>query len=135
MKVRVFIERGKDGTYSAYMPDNDNLPFSLMGDGATVQEAKADFLKANDEMKDLFTERGLKFPDDLEFEFSLDVPSFLAYYEGILSLSGLQKVTGVAQGQLSHYVTGHRNPSKKTVAKIQNALHAFGKDLSNVNLL
>lgn len=90
-------------------------------------------MKANDEMKDLFTERGLKFPDDLEFEFSLDAPSFLA--SSILSLSGLQKVTGVAQGQLSHYVTGHRNPSKKTVAKIQNALHAFGKDLSNVNLL
>ncbi|WP_230590064.1 helix-turn-helix domain-containing protein [Bacteroides fragilis] len=44
-------------------------------------------------------------------------------------------MTGVAQGQLSHYVTGRRRPSKKTIEKIQNALQNFGKELSHVNFV
>ena len=53
MKVRVFIERSNDG-YSAYMPDDNNLPFGLTGDGKTAQEAMQDFLLARDEMKEFF---------------------------------------------------------------------------------
>ena len=57
MKVRVFIERSNDG-YSAYMPDDNNLPFGLTGDGKTAQEAMQDFLLARDEMKEFFIEEG-----------------------------------------------------------------------------
>ena len=28
--IRVFIEKSNDGRYSAYMPDDNNLPFGLM---------------------------------------------------------------------------------------------------------
>ena len=131
MKVRVFIERSNDG-YSAYMPDDNNLPFGLTGDGKTAQEAMQDFLLARDEMKEFFIEEGNEFPE-VEFDFSYDVASFLAYYSDKLSLAGLERITGVAQGQLSHYVTGRRQPSKKTVEKIQKALQNFGNELSHVN--
>ena len=131
MKVRVFIERSNDG-YSAYMPDDNNLPFGLTGDGKTAQEAMQDFLLARDEMKEFFIEEGKEFPE-VEFDFGYDVASFLAYYSDKLSLAGLERITGVAQGQLSHYVTGRRQPSKKTVEKIQKALQNFGNELSHVN--
>ena len=131
MKVRVFIERSNDG-YSAYMPDDNNLPFCLTCDGKTAQEAMQDFLLARDEMKEFFIEEGKEFPE-VEFDFSYDVASFLAYYSDKLSLAGLERITGVAQGQLSHYVTGRRQPSKKTVEKIQKALQNFGNELSHVN--
>ncbi len=133
MNIRVFIERGNDG-YSAYMPDENNLPFGLIGDGDTAQEAINDFYKARDEMKDLFKEEGKEFPD-VEFEFSYDIPSFLAYYCDRLSIAGLSRITGVNQGQLSHYLTGHRRPSEKTARKIQDALHAFGKEISQVSFV
>lgn len=133
MKVRVFIERSADG-YSAYMPDENNLPFGLIGEGQTAQEAMDDFLLAKNEMKEFFLEEGKEFPD-IDFEFSYDVSSFLAYYSDKLSLAGLERITGVAQGQLSHYVTGHRRPSKKTIEKIQNALQNFGNELSHVNFV
>lgn len=42
--VRVFIERAKDGMYSAYMPDNNHLHFNAIGEGATAKEAHDDFL-------------------------------------------------------------------------------------------
>jgi len=41
--VRVFIERGKDGSYGAYMPDDNDLTYGVIGEGDTAAEAIADF--------------------------------------------------------------------------------------------
>ena len=124
-KVRVFIERASDGDYSAYMPDEDNLSYGIIGTGHTIDETLKDFNAASED----------KPFEEVEFEFSYDIPSFLSYYSDKLSLAGLERITGVAQGQLSHYVTGRRNPSKRTVEKIQSALQQFGKELSNVHFV
>lgn len=131
MKVNVFIELGKDGTYGAYIADNNPLPFGVIGEGNTVEEAKQDFLNVFNEYK----EDGEDVPSDVIFEFNYDIASFLSYYSKKLSLAGLQRITGVAQGQLSHYVTGRRRPSPKTIEKIQKALQEFGKELSHVNFV
>jgi hypothetical protein len=130
-KVRVFIERGKDGSYGAYMPDDNNLHFGAIGDGASAKEAHDDFLAVVDAFR-------VDFPEEiaeLEFEFSYDIASFLAFYSGKLTLAGLSRITGVAQGQLSHCITGYRNPSPKTIAKIQAALNSFGAELSQLQLV
>ncbi len=131
-KIRVFIERGKEGGFSAYMPDDNKLPFGLIGIGNSAQEAIDDFNNSYVEMKEFLKEEGKEFSEELVFDFSYDVPSFLAFYKDRLSLAGLQRITGIAQGQLSHYLTGRRTPSKKTVEKMQKALNAFGEDLSQV---
>lgn len=130
MKVRVFIELGEDGTFGAYMPDDNNLSFGAIGEGATAEEAKQDFLNVVNEYK-----ADGEAPEDLDFDFSYDVTSFLSYYSKRLSLAGLERITGVSQGQLSHYVTGRRNPSRKTVERIQSALRSFGAELSTVSLV
>ena len=136
MKVDAFIEKGLDGTYDVHFGENaKGLTFGLLGQGNTVQEAIDDFYTSRDEMKELYAEEGKNFPDDLEFVFQYDMASFLAYYSNILSLSGLQSITGVNQGQLSHYVTGHRKPSPKTVEKIEKSLHAFAKEISQVHFV
>lgn len=130
-KVNVFIELGNDGTYGAYIGGKNPLPFGVIGEGSTVAEAKQDFL----DVVEAYKADGEKVPDDVEFVFSYDVPSFLSYYSKRLSLAGLEHITGVAQGQLSHYVTGRRKPSKKTVEKIQNRLNTFGRELSCLHLV
>ena len=79
-------------------------------------------------MKEYYDEIGKEFPD-LEFIYQYDTASFLEYYSKIISLAGLERLTGVNQGQLSHYLTGKRKPSTKTTQKIQRHLHAFGKEL------
>jgi len=127
MKVEVIIERGKDGTFSAYI-GSDNVPFGLLGDGGTVKETIDDFYNSHEEMSAYYKSEGKKFPK-LDFEFKYDMASFLAYYKKILSLSGLETLTGVNQRQLSHYVTGHRKASKKTTKKIEKRLHEFGEEL------
>ena len=130
-KVRVFIERTKDGIYSAYMPDDDNLSFNAIGEGETAREAHDDFMAVVESFRTDFPEEVA----DIHFEFSYDLASFLAYYSGKLTLAGLSRITGVAQGQLSHYITGHRQPSPRTVEKINHALHSFGSELSQVHFV
>jgi len=133
MKVNVNIERGTDGSYSAFM-DADNLGFGLIGDGASVKETIDDFCNSYAEMKAYYKDAGKKFTE-LEFIFKYDVPSFLQYYSTILSLAGLERLTGINQGQLSHYLTGHRKPSQKTVEKIEKKLHSFANELSQVHFV
>lgn len=133
MKVKVIIERGNDGSYGAYI-GSSRVPFGIIGDGTTVDEAKEDFLNSYEEMKLHYQETNKIFTD-CEFEFEYDVASFLSYYGAILSLAGMERLTGVHQGQLSHYLNGHRKPSQKTIAKIEQRLQNFGKELYKIKFL
>lgn len=132
-KAKVIIERGHDGSFGAYL-DTEDLPYHLIGDGNTAEEAREDFYNSYREMEELFRARGEHFVA-CEFEFSYDVASFLSYYSNVLSLAGLERLTGVNQGQLSHYVTGHRKPGKKTTEKIEKRLKEFGKDLQQIDFV
>ena len=129
-KINVVIERGLDGSFSAYIAD-DNCEFGCIGEGKSVEETKADFMKAVGEMQEVYAEEGSKFPD-VEFDFIYDMASFLNYYAYAFSLAGLARITGVNQGQLSHYVTGRRRPSKSTVEKIEQSLHDFANEIGQV---
>lgn len=130
MKISVLIERGKDGTYGAYIDGDNPLECGITGDGNTAAEAMNDFMAVAESFK-----KDGYIPDNVEFEFSYDMTSFLNYYSQVLTLAGLSRLTGIAQGQLSHYVTGRRHPSAKTVEKMQKAINNFGKDLSTVHFV
>lgn len=132
--VRVFIERGKDGSFGAYMPDDNHLGWGVHGDGATANEAIANFKAEYDDMKAFFAEEGKPF-QEAEFVFSYDLPSFLIYYADLISYRGLARLTGISPAQLSQYVSGYRSPSPKTTQKIQTALHSFGQELSQLQLV
>jgi len=132
MKTQVIIEKGKDGTYGAYLANHD-LPFGVIGDGETIKETVEDFFNSYAEMREYYKEIDKPFVET-EFEFRYDVPSFLAYYGNLLSLAGLERLTGVHQDRLSHYVTGRKKPRPQTVRKIEEKLHAFGRELSEIEL-
>mgnify|MGYP003182258172 FL=1 len=129
-QVKAVIERASDGTYSIYS-DADDLSYLITGTGKTVEEAKKCFEDGYADMKRYYEKEGKEFTE-VEMCYCYDMASFLAYYSKVLSLAGLSRLTGVNPQQLSHYVTGRRNPSPKTVKKIMDAIHAFGHDLSTV---
>lgn len=133
MKAEVTIERGADGTFSAYI-SSDNMPFGLIGDGATVQEAIKDFINSAEEMKAYYQETGKEFPE-VEWAFKYDVASFLQYYAFAFTLAGLERITGVSQGQLSHYINGVKKPRPDTIRKIEVRLHEFAEQLGQVNFV
>ncbi|MDR3341165.1 MAG: DNA-binding protein [Candidatus Symbiothrix sp.] len=131
--VKVIVERGKDGMFSANM-DYYDFDFGLSGFGNTSKEALQDFYECYEEAKKMCSAEG-KNPPELAFEIEYDVSSFLNYYSGILSKSGLEKITGISQKQLWHYSSGTKRPTPKTREKIQTGLRSFAKDLSQVSFI
>lgn len=132
-KVNVIIERGSDGHYSAYM-DDDTLDYSVIGTGVTAREAENDFRIALLEMRDLYRDENRTFVE-IEPVFVFDVASFLAYYSNLFTLAGLERLTGINRGQLSHYITGRRHPRPATVKKIETQIRRLGEELSHASFV
>lgn len=108
--------------------------FMLLGCGNSEEEAKEDFFECRNEMVELAQESGKTLPE-FEFEFAYDTVSFLRYYGDTLTLTGLQKITGINSKQLSHYVTVHRKPSPKTVERIHQGVVQFAQKLQHAILV
>lgn len=132
-KVKAIIERASDGTYSIYMkaPEMDYL---VTGTGKTASEAMKCFTDGYEDMKNVYNELGKDF-EEVSFDFEYDTASFLSHYSNIFSLVGLSQITGINKGQLSHYVTGHRKPSRTTAQRIQNSIRALGEELGQVCII
>ena len=133
-QVKAFVAREKNGTYSIFVDEDAPINYGLVGEGATVEQAVEEWQRMYEAMKVRYQEEGKPFVE-ADFKFVYDLPSFLAYYGGLITFKGLSKLTGVSAAQLSQYATGYRNPSPKTTAKIQNGLHLFASELSQVSLV
>ena len=128
MNIIAHIECGNDGWYSVYF--NEDLPFGCFGEGRTAEEAKADFLGTfNAFAQDHFQRTGEKV--EAEFTFVYDASAFLQHYKGILTLSGLSRITGINKVQLSQYVCGRRHPSHKTQMRIKSSVISFADELKH----
>ena len=130
MKTKVIIEGNNTDGFTAYIAD-EGTPYGLIGEGNTVEETKSDFRTAYQEMRELYLEEGRAF-QELDFEFLYDLPSFLHSWAYALTLAGLSRITGINQGQLSHYINGTSRPARRTVEKIQNGISRFASELSDV---
>ena len=133
MEVTAIIERGSDGKYSVFI-ENKEYPYGIIGTGKSAPEAIKDFQAGYDEMKSFVEESGAVFIE-AEITFKYDVPSFLQEYAFAFTLAGLERITGVNQKQLGHYISGFRRPSPKTVRKIETGIHAFCRQLGTVQFV
>ena len=128
-RVKVYIEKFKNG-YSAYMEETE-LNYGCIGEGKTVEDAIDDFRKSYAGIRDYYARHDKHF-EEIEYDFYYDTASFLQEYCKAFSLAGLERITGVSQTQLGHYLHGRRKPTKKTIAKIQNGVLNFAHDLTAV---
>lgn len=135
MKTTALIERGKDGSFGIYTPD---LKSTIIGDGASVAEAKADFENSVTEMILSYTESGKALPDELqniEFEYKYDVASIFDFYDWI-NVSKFARSAGINASLLSQYKNGlAAYISEKQVKKIESALHRAGSELQAAQLI
>ena len=131
--IEAIIERGNDGTFSVYC--NDEM-FTGMGD--TAENAKNDMCRQMDIFKKTAIKEGFSYPEflngDFEIVYKFDTESLLEYYSGILSLSGLEKITGIHQKQLWNYLHRKSKPRKAQIEKIEKGLHALGSELISISL-
>ncbi len=135
MKVKstAIIEKGKMG-YDITLKSQEGIPFGLLGQGRTVEEAKNDFINSYKEMMELMNEKGIECPE-LEFEYLFDTASFLTSVSSTFTMAGLEKITGIHRKQLGHYVQGTSKPSAKTATRIQKSIISYVKEIAAVRFI
>lgn len=120
MKVIVKIEASTDFLWAW----SENLE-GINAGGETLKEVKKELLECIKIQKELGN------IDDIEYEFvyQYDTQSFLKYYGKIFTMPALERLTGINQKQLHHYIMGKSTPRESTKQKIQTALHNLGQEL------
>lgn len=130
--IEAIIERAKDGTYTVYCK---NEIFS--GAGASIESAKEDMRKQMAFYKETAIVEGFKYPcfldGDFEVSYRVDMPSLLKYYieQGIFTLSGVEKMTGINQKQLWAYLHGTK-PRGAQSRRMETGFRRLKEDLDSV---
>ena len=133
MKTTALIEKGKDGTYGVFTPDINS---TIIGEGNTAEEAKADFENSIKEVFAAYKEHGDELPEELkgiEFEYKYDLASFFNYYNWI-NATQFAKIAGINASLMRQYKAGVAYVSEAQTKKIETALHRLGNELTAVKL-
>ncbi|MCT4643868.1 MAG: type II toxin-antitoxin system HicB family antitoxin [Carboxylicivirga sp.] len=133
MKTKVVLEKTNTG-YSAYLPSFSGVAVT----GDSFSEVKENVREALDFHLEGMREEELDIPKEFqgsyELDFHIDVQTLFDWISGIVTKSGLARITNMNQSLVSQYANGIKNPSQKQLAKIEQALHKFGQELLSVNL-
>ena len=130
--IEAIIERAKDGTYTVYCK---NEIFS--GAGSSIESAKEDMRKQMAFYRETAIAEGFKYPSfldgDFEISYRVDMPSLLKYYieQGIFTLSGVEKMTGINQKQLWSYLHGTK-PRGAQSQRMETGFRRLKEDLDSV---
>lgn len=127
-EITAHVEHNNGKLFSVYLPEKV-LPFGVMGDGFSLEEAKHDFLVSLEEMSRIYTERTGEQVEEFSVRFVLDLSALLSHYKTFVPLAALARLTGINKAQLSQYACGVRNALPKTEARIRQALRKLGEDL------
>ena len=130
-KVLVTVELS-DNNYSAYL---ERLP-GCVSVGKTFDELKENIAEAVEFHIEGMLEDGEEVPFGREYElvFKFDAESLLQHYNGILTNSSLERLTGINQRQLQRYASGASKPRNIQSLRIKRGLHRLGKELLAVEL-
>lgn len=130
-KIIMVIEKSKD-FYDAYSENCEGIYAA----GGNIDEVKKDTEAAIGIIKRDYPESEWPAPlrGEYEIEWKMDVQSFLEYYKDYLSLSGLEKITGINQKQLSNYLNRRSKPRRRQMERISEGLHRFASELLSVTL-
>lgn len=132
-KLNVIIETA-DNNYAAYVDGVDGIAVT----GSSVAQIKERMQEAIKVYVETCNELGMEIPKqlqgDFELAFVMDTATLLAFYYGIFSMAGMERITGIHQKQLWHYATGQVKPRPKQRERIETALHKLGSELSAISL-
>ncbi|SFG41138.1 pilus assembly protein HicB [Prevotella sp. KH2C16] len=129
-RILVTIEFGEDGTYSCYSEQPIGDYALIDGDGASVAEAKKDFLNAVEECRQAH-------PDDtrysnLAFEYKYDLRSFFNYFN-FLNVTEIAKRAGVNPSLMRQYTSGVKTAGETTYKKLSSCISQIKSELQTAS--
>ena len=129
--IVVILEKS-DNNYSAYIPELDGC----IATGDNIQETVNNIEEAVEFHLAGLKEEGLDIPElfknDYKFIYKIDFESLFDWFSGVLTKSGISKLTGMNQSLISQYANGIKKPSTKQTKRIEQAIHSFGEELLNI---
>ncbi len=134
MKILLVEINRTAGKYTVTTEDN-----FFFGQGDSLEHAR----KALEKQIRLFVRsakrEGFSYDKNLdgnyELRYKFDVRRLLLFYEGIISHTALERLTGINKKQFWSYANGHSRPRLAQVEKIEKALHKLGEELINISLI
>jgi len=127
--ITIIIERSKD-LYNAYAENVEGI----YGGGDTVEDVKQSISEAIALFKEYNKPENIPaiLKGEYKLEYKFDTESFLKHYKGILTNSAISRLSGINQTLIQHYASGLKKPRKAQIEKLENAIHAFGRELLEV---
>ena len=134
MRLNVSIEKQEDGTYIAYNTNDESV--TIIGTGVSVGDAKEDFSRSMEEVRQACSESALDVPESLREEpiFQFDVSSLFEYYS-MINVSAFARYIGINDALMRQYKRGDKYISEIQLRKIEDGIHALGKELSSLRLV
>lgn len=132
MKVFAIIERNEEN-YFMISSDFEVCDCIFGGYGYSVKEAKDDFMRSIEEMREISLKEGKNFPKDLEVEFKYDIPSFFNCFD-FVNISKFAARAGINESKMRQYKTGAAFASEATTRKIMETINQIGAELQAVRL-
>ncbi|MCD8206910.1 MAG: hypothetical protein LUD72_03135 [Bacteroidales bacterium] len=130
MKTIVMNICASKDSFGAYSENCDGIYAA----GNTIEECKQDTFRAIELIRTNLPEE--QWPEPLNEEYNIvwhyDIQSLLLHYGNIMSLSGLQRLTGIHQKQLWSYMHGRSRPRVKQKKRIETALHSLASELATI---
>ena len=131
-KITVVIEKDNNG-FGAFTASTRS---TIIGDGQTVEEVKADFMNSYREILETYTERGEEIPEELKdpvFEYTYDISALFDAFK-FLNASKFAESIGISPSLMRHYKSGDTYISAKQAKKIEAGLHRIARELLAVSL-
>ncbi len=130
----VILEKTSDGGYSSYLP---TLP-GCIATSDSIHQVKEQIKEAVDFHIEGMIQESLTVPEafmgEFELAYKMDIASLFDWFSGVLTKSGISRLTGMNQSLISQYASGIKVPSTKQSKKIEDALHGLGKELMDIEL-
>lgn len=121
------------GNFGAYSENCEGI----FASGDTIEQVKADTYEAIRLIKENLPEE--RWPEQIKGEFEIewhyDTQSLLLHYGTLMSLSGLERITGIHQKQLWAYMHGRSKPRRQQAERIEQGVRRFGRELASLAVL
>lgn len=130
--VTVIIEKDDCG-YSAFI---DGIDSTVIGEGASVAEAKSDLDNSYKEVISSYLENGEAIPEELQdlvFDYKYDVSALFNAFD-FINVSKFAERIGISPSLMRHYKGGDTYISDNQAKRIEAGLHQIARELLSVTL-
>ncbi|MDR1348968.1 MAG: hypothetical protein LBJ63_11200 [Prevotellaceae bacterium] len=126
-KLKVIICKANNGV-SAHLPEVDGYVIAR----SSLKRLKQDLYEGlKFHIDGLYPEERQPWMNgeyDFDFVFN-DIQSLVEAYGDFINQSSLARIAGINEGQMRQYVSGVKNPTKRTLKRIESGVREYAEEL------